>query len=75
MPKIEKKEFMTHVVSMHCGDPLGKQQAITNKNKVGMNSEIFHLKALLFSLTADRKRHVYFVVQFYPWFKFYFPLF
>ena len=31
MPRIEKKEFMTHVVPMHCGDPLGKQQTITNK--------------------------------------------
>ena len=33
MPKIEKKEFMTHVVPVHCGDPLGKQQTITNKQK------------------------------------------
>ena len=24
---------MTHVVPMHCGDPLGKQQTITNKQK------------------------------------------
>ena len=33
MTGLEKKEFMTHVVLMHCGDPLGKQQTITNKQK------------------------------------------
>ena len=33
MPKIEKKEFVIYVVPMHCGDPLGKQQTITNTQK------------------------------------------
>ena len=34
MPKIEKKEFMTHVVPIHCGDPLKKQQTITKQTKI-----------------------------------------
>ena len=51
MPEIEKKEFMTLVIPIHCGDPLGKQQTIqTNKNKVQTNEEIFHLTALLWSV-------------------------
>ena len=29
MPELENKEFMTPVVPIHCGDPLGKQQANT----------------------------------------------
>ena len=37
--------MMTHVVPMNCKDALGKQQ--TNKNKVQMNLELFHLKAYI----------------------------
>ena len=60
---------MTHVVPMHCGDPLGEQQTITNKQKkrsdvlrnISSQSFVIELIMLWFN--------------FFPWLGFQFPLF